>query len=118
MNIVLWMMQIAIAGMFAIAGGMKAFAPKQTLAEKMHYDTGKPLTAVRLLGWVELMAVAGLILPVALNILPVLTAWAAVGTAIVMAGAIVVHYKKNEMKVMPLVAALLIMSVVVAIYRF
>lgn len=118
MNIVIWIMQIAIAGMFAMAGGKKTFASKQTLVDQMHFDPGKPLLPVRVLGMVELLAVAGLILPVALGIMPSLTAWAAIGTGLVMVGAIVVHYKRNEMKVMPLVVGLLIMSVVVAVYRF
>jgi hypothetical protein len=118
MNIVLWIMQIAIAGMFAMAGGKKAFAPKQALVDQMHVDPDKSLLPIRLLGFVELLAVAGLILPVALGIMPSLTAWAAVGTGIVMVGAIVIHYKRKEMKVMPMVVGLLIMSVVVAAYRF
>lgn len=118
MNIVLWVMQLAIAGMFAMAGGKKTFASKQTLVDQMHFDPDKPLLPIRVLGVVELLAVAGLILPVALGIMPSLTAWAAIGTGIVMIGAIVLHYKRKEMKVLPLVAGLLVMSVVVAVYRF
>ncbi len=118
MNTVLWIMQIAIAGMFAMAGGKKAFASRKTLEEQMHFEPGKPLLPIRVLGVVELLAVAGLILPVALNIMPSLTAWAAVGTGIVMVGAIGVHYHRKEFKVLPLVAGLLVLSVIVAVYRF
>src|SRR3954467_2484289 len=95
MNIVLWLLQIVIAAFFLMAGYMKTFSPAQALEEKMHVKT-KQVPAYRTLGILELLAVAGLILPLVLNIAPWMTGITGIGTAMVMMGAIVIHFKKQE----------------------
>ena len=71
---------------------------------------------VKTIGGLEVLGALGLILPWALNIASVLTPLAAVGFAIIMAGAIVVHVRRKEPFIPQIV--LLILAVVVAWGRF
>ena len=52
------------------------------------------------------------------SILSVLTPIAAVCFAIVMVGAVVVHAQKHEYKVLPVLGVAIVLSLVVAYYRF
>jgi hypothetical protein len=73
---------------------------------------------VRLIGIVELLGAIGLVLPAALDIVPVLTPLAATGLAIVMALAVNTHRRRHEPSGMALTATLLAAALVVAWGRF
>jgi uncharacterized membrane protein YfcA len=53
-------------------------------------------TKIRLIGLVELLGAAGLILPAVTHIAPILVPLVAVGLVFVMVGAAVVHARRNE----------------------
>jgi DoxX-like family len=55
--------------------------------------------AVKSIGTLEVLAAVGLILPAALGIAPVLVPLAAVGLAVLMAGAIITHLRRHEAQV-------------------
>ncbi|HEY1706003.1 MAG TPA: DoxX family protein [Trebonia sp.] len=119
MNIALWIVAGLLAAMFLLAGGMKVVSPKEKLETTM-MEWAKTWSGPQLkaLGVVEVLGALGLILPRALNIAPVLTPLAAVGLAITMAGATVVHYRMKDYKGIGMPGVLLILAIVVAAGRF
>ena len=78
MNIVLWIIQVLLAGMYGMAGVMKAFQT-QKAKEQLPWAKNRSEAIVRFVGISELLGALGLILPLATGILPWLTPLAAVG---------------------------------------
>ncbi|MFD0531968.1 DoxX family protein [Kitasatospora arboriphila] len=60
----------------------------------------------------------GLVLPAALGVAPVLTAWAALGLALTMVGAAVVHARRKEYPGIAVNLVLLVLTATVAWGRF
>ena len=117
MNIVAWILQIVLAVAFLGAGGMKLARPRPALVSSgMGFAEDYTDTSVKLIGAIEVIGAIGLILPWLTGIAPVLTPIAAVGLALVMAGAVVVHVRRKEAFIPPLVLGVL--SLVVAVLRF
>ena len=81
MNVFLWVLQIALAALFAMAGVLKVSRPKEKLVADLPWVEDFSAGTVRLIGGLELLAAIGLILPAATGIAPVLTALAATGLA-------------------------------------
>ena len=118
MNIVLWICAGLLAAMFLMAGVMKVSMPKEKLLPTMKWAQAWSVPQLRALGTVEVLGAIGLILPWALNIAPVLTPVAAVGCAIVMAGAVVTHVRMKDYTGTGMPLALLVLAVIVAAGRF
>ncbi len=92
MNAGLWTAQILLAVLFLYSGSLKAFRSKESLIASGQSGVAPfPLPVIRLTAAAELLAVAGLILPRATGVAPVLTPIAAVGLMVVMIGAIASH---------------------------
>jgi uncharacterized membrane protein YphA (DoxX/SURF4 family) len=113
-----WALQIALALFFIAPAFMKLKTPKQQLIEQKRLAPDGSVVPIRVIGWLEVLGCVGIILPVLLGILPVLTPIAAIGFALVMIGAVAVHYKKAELKVIPMLVLAFIAAVYVAWYRF
>lgn len=105
LNFLIWILQGLLALWFVMPAYMKLTAD------------GLP-TPFRMLGVLELLGIIGIILPLWFNFLPVLTPITAVCFVIVMIGAFGVHFKKKEYKMLPGIFMALVLSVVVAYYRF
>jgi uncharacterized membrane protein YphA (DoxX/SURF4 family) len=117
MNIVAWILQIVLAVAFLAAGGMKLARPKPALVSAgMGYAEDYTDSNIKLIGAIEVIGAIGLIVPWLTGIAPILTPIAAVGLALVMAGAVVVHIRRKEQFVPPLVLGVL--ALVVAVLRF
>ncbi len=116
MNIVAWVLQIVLAVLFLGAGGTKLTQPKEKLQPKMGWVEPVEPRNVKLLAAAEILGALGLVLPWATGIAKVLTPLAAVGLAIVMAGAVIVHMRRKEPWYAQLV--LLLLCIVVAAVRF
>jgi uncharacterized membrane protein YphA (DoxX/SURF4 family) len=117
MNVVAWILQIVLAGAFLASGVMKAVRPKPALVSAgMGYAEDFSDSAIKAIGVIEIVGAVGLILPWILDVAPVLTPIAAVGLALVMAGAVVVHIRRKEQFVPALVLGVL--SLVLAVLRF
>jgi len=97
MNITLWILQAVLAFMFGMAGMMKATQSIPTLERKMGWVGEVPSWQVRLAGYAEILGAAGLLLPWALGVVPILTPLAAIGLAVIMLLAIPVHLRRDEM---------------------
>ena len=118
MNIALWIVAGVLAAVFLLAGVMKITMPKEKLLGTMAWAETWPEPRLKALGAVEVLGAIGLILPRALGIAPVLTPVAAVGCAIVMAGAVVTHYRMKDYPGIAMPTVLLILAIVVAAGRF
>jgi uncharacterized membrane protein YphA (DoxX/SURF4 family) len=119
MNVVLWIIAGLLAAAFLAAGAMKMLQPKEKLiASGMGWAADFSDTQVKLIGVVEVLAAIGLILPAALDIVPVLVPLAALGLVIVMVGAVVVHVRRKENQALLPGVVLLVLAAVVAWGRF
>ena len=96
MDIALWIIAASLAALFAAAGLMKLAQPRQQLAASgLGWTEDRTDAQVKGIGALEVLGSAGLILPAALGIAEVLTPVAALGLAVIMAGAIVVHLRRG-----------------------
>jgi hypothetical protein len=114
-NIALWIIQALLALVFIAAGGRKLVLAKDKVAESSH---GIAPTPIRLLGAVEVLGALGLILPGLTGIATFLTPIAAVGLAIIMVGAAVLHARHGEIKAIPVSVLIFILAAAVAWLRF
>lgn len=97
MNIFLWIIQGLLAAMFFMAGLIKLTKSKDDLKPKMG-DWVDVISnpAFRLIGLLELLAAIGLVVPMAIDFLPVLTPFAALGLTLTMVGAMILHLQRKE----------------------
>lgn len=117
MLIAYWIIAGLLAVAFLAAGLMKLTRPKEALASSglawvEDFTTGP----VKLIGAAEVTGALGLVLPPLLGIAPLLSPIAAIALAALMTGAVVVHIRRKEQFVAPLVLGLI--SVVAAIVGF
>lgn len=118
MNIALWVVQILLALVFAAAGIMKATQPTERLATNMGWVKDVAPWTVRLIGILEILGAIGLILPAATGIWPWLTPVAAVGLALTMVGAMIVHGRRGEFSGIGFNFVLLALAAFVVFGRF
>lgn len=119
MNVVLWIIAGVLAAAFLGAGLMKVAQPKEKLAASgMGWTEDFNAGAVKTIGALEILAAIGLILPAALGIASVLTPLAALGLALLMIGAAIVHARRNESQMIVANAVLLVLALVVVWGRF
>lgn len=119
MNVVLWVIAVVLGVAFIAAGTMKALRPKDQLAAMgMGWTDDYSAGAVKAIGVVEILAGIGLILPAAIDVLPVFVPLAALGLVIVMVGAMVVHARRKEYPVIGANVLLLLLAAVVVWGRF
>lgn len=115
MKIVLWIVQILLALVFAAAGSMKLFAFDKFAASAPALADQHGL--VTFIGIAELAGALGLILPRLTRIAPVLTTWAAVGLATIMVLATGFHLSRGETSHAVVTTILLALAVFVAYGR-
>jgi uncharacterized membrane protein YphA (DoxX/SURF4 family) len=119
MNLALWIVAIVLAAGFAGSGLMKLLVPKDKLVSSgQGWAQDYTPTNIRLIGVVELLGAAGLILPAVTHIAPILVPLAAVGFVLVMVGAATVHARRKEAMNIGVNAVLLALAVFVAWGRF
>jgi uncharacterized membrane protein YphA (DoxX/SURF4 family) len=119
MNLALWIVAIVLAASFAGSGLMKLLVPKDKLVSSgQGWARDYTPTNIRLIGVVELLGAAGLILPAVTHIAPILVPLAAIGLALVMVGAAAVHARRKETMNIGVNAVLLALAVFVAWGRF
>ncbi|GAB3431163.1 DoxX family protein [Actinophytocola sediminis] len=119
MNLTLWIVAGLLAAIFLASGLQKLFQPTEKLVAGGYgwvEDLGGG--TVKVIGVLEVMAAVGLILPAALDIVPVLVPLAAAGVVLLMAGAVVVHVRRHETRTVAVPLTLLAMAALVAWGRF
>jgi uncharacterized membrane protein YphA (DoxX/SURF4 family) len=118
-NVVLWIVAGLLAVAFLAAGLMKLTQPKKKLADSgMGWAEDFSDGAVKGIGALEVLGAAGLILPAALDIVPVLVPIAATGLALLMLGAAVTHARRKESTNIVVNIVLLALAAFVAWGRF
>jgi uncharacterized membrane protein YphA (DoxX/SURF4 family) len=119
-NLLAWILSGLLAALYLAAGTTKLLQPKEKLLASGNMNWVEDLDGGQLkaLASLEILGAIGLVLPWALDIAPVLTPIAAVGLALIQAGAIRTHLRRGEQQVLPLNVVLLVVAVVVAVLRF
>ena len=120
MTIALWIGQILLALIFALAGFRKVVLPVEQLRARWNWMRHFTTPAIRLIGGLEIVGVIGIIVPKATGYLPWLTPIAAMGLALTMVGAILTHVRLREPKAAgaPVVLLLLALFIVVGSFVF
>ena len=96
LNVILWIAQVVLAGMFIMAGYMKTTTPIEQLSASLPWTKDVPVWLVRFIGTAEFLGALGLILPSLLRIKPVLTPLAALGIIAIMVMAAIFHVTRTE----------------------
>lgn len=119
MNVALWIAQALLASMFLMAGVMKLIKPKKDLREKLgDWVDQYTSSTFKLIGLLELLGAMGLLVPIGLDILPILTPLAAIGLAMTMVGAIKIHADRKEHDKVKMNVALMTLALFIAVGRF
>jgi uncharacterized membrane protein YphA (DoxX/SURF4 family) len=113
MNIVLWIIAVVLAVAFLASGVVKLARSKEQLASNMGWVDDFPARTVKLIGALEILAAVGLVLPAALDILPVLVPLAALGLVLIMIGAGITHARRHETPVITINVVLGLLAAVV-----
>jgi|SRR5215212_5288547 len=118
METVIWTAQAFLAAAFTVVGLAKLAQSKERLAGSGQawvedFDDWQ----VKGIGALELLAATGLILPAALDLLPVLTALAASGVVLLMLGAGATHLRRGERHTLAVNVALGALALFIAIER-
>jgi hypothetical protein len=119
-NLTLWIAAGLLAALALSGGVTKTFVPKEKLAAHSGGEwTGHaPAGFVKTLGVLELLAAAGLILPAALDIAPVMVPVTAVCWTLLMVGAMITHARFGQFALSALNAAYLALAAFIAVGRF
>jgi uncharacterized membrane protein YphA (DoxX/SURF4 family) len=118
MNITLWIIQILLALVFLAAGLTHAGRPRLALAGRMAWVEDFTDVQVKGIGFLEVLAAIGLVVPPLLHVATFLTPLAGLGLVLLMAGAGATHLRRGELPNAAGNAVLLILAAVVAIGRF
>ena len=93
MNVVLWIVQVLLALVFAAHGWLFLAPPPEI---KVQMDANLPQWFQLFMGVAEVAAAIGLILPGLTRVMPFLVTWAAVGIVIIMVSATGYHAVRGE----------------------
>jgi hypothetical protein len=108
-----------LSSRFAGSGLMKLSVPKDKLVKSgQGWAQDFSPNKIRLIGFIELLGAAGLILPAVTHIAPILIPLAAIGLVLVMVGAAIVHARRHEAMNIAVNVVLLALAVFVAWGRF
>ncbi|MGI5128621.1 DoxX family protein [Pseudonocardia sp. CA-107938] len=117
MNLALWIAAGLLAAVALLGGITKTFVPKEKLAAQHGGEWTRDASAgfIKTLGVLELLAAAGLILPAALGILPIMGAVTAICWVLLMIGAMVTHARLGQPKLVGLNAVYLALAAFIAV---
>jgi uncharacterized membrane protein YphA (DoxX/SURF4 family) len=119
MNLALWIIAIVLAVAFVGSGLLKLVRSKdQLVASGFGWAEDYGPSTIRLIGVAEILGAIGLVVPAVVHVAPILVPLAAVGLAVVMIGAGVVHARRKETPMVAMNAVLLVLAVFVAWGRF
>jgi uncharacterized membrane protein YphA (DoxX/SURF4 family) len=120
MNLTLWIVAVLLAVVYLASGGGKLIVPKEKLAAAPGAGWVEDFSAgtVKAIGALEVLAAVGLILPAAIDIVPVLVPLAALGLMMIMVGAVITRIRRHEAKFMMADLAYLALAGFVAWGRF
>lgn len=118
MNVALWITAGLLAAAFLASGAQKLVQSREQLAAGLPWAEDLGPGTIKTIGVLEVAAAAGLILPAALDVAPVLVPLAAVGLALLMAGAALMHVRRHEAQAVVITLVVLAVCAVTAWGRF
>ena len=118
MNTELWIIQGLLSAFFIMPGIGKVSSSKQKHFEDGHLKSSDSIMSIRILGILELLGCIGIIVPWLTGIVPLLTPITAVCFCLVMVAGMILHSKKKDYKMLPMLVVVFAFSVLVAYYRF
>jgi uncharacterized membrane protein len=118
MSAVLWLLQIVLALVFLALGLLKVTRSRERLLRVAPWVEDFPDPIVTIIGVLELLGAAGVVLPAVFGVWTVLVPIAATGLGILLVGAVVEHLTRREIDQLPTPVALLIAAAAVAAGRF
>jgi hypothetical protein len=107
MNVAYWIVAALLAAFYLYAGGIKILRSQEQLRPMMGWVDRVPMPVVRLIGTLEVLGAAGLILPPLTGIAPWLAVAAATGLVLIQVGGISLHLSRGEARLIGLNIALL-----------
>jgi hypothetical protein len=117
-NVVVWVVTGILAAMMLLAGAMKLAKSKPELVESGQGWAGDFTPgSIKMIGTLEVLGAIGLIVPGAFDTASWLVGAAAIGIAILMAGAAVTHARRQEYPNIAVNVVLLVGAVFVAVER-
>jgi uncharacterized membrane protein YphA (DoxX/SURF4 family) len=118
-NTLLWILAAVLSAFFLLSGTKKLAQSKDALIESGYaWATDFNPPALKTIGTLEVLAAAGLILPAAVDIAPILVPLAATGLAVLMLGATILHLRRKETAVLALTLPLTALPLALALARF
>lgn len=111
MNVAYWIVAGVLALLYLYAGGKKLTQTREQVMPMMCWVDRMPMSAVRTIGVLELLGAIGLILPPLTGIAPALALAAAAGLVLVQVGAITVHLRRGEARLIGLNVVLLLAAI-------
>ncbi|MET7986874.1 MULTISPECIES: DoxX family protein [unclassified Streptomyces] len=96
MNVAYWIVAALLAAFYLYAGGLKILRSQEQLRPMMGWVDRVPMPVVRLIGTLEVLGAAGLILPPLTGIAPWLAVAAATGLVLIQVGGTAVHVSRGE----------------------
>lgn len=102
-----WIVAALLAAFYLYAGGKKITQSQERLQPMMGWVDTVPMPLVRLIGVLEVLGAAGLILPPLTGIASWLAIAAAIGLVLIQIGGIAVHLSRGEVRQIGLNIALL-----------
>lgn len=114
MEIAYWIVAGLLGVFYLYAGGKKAVQSKERLAPMMGWVDTVPMRLVRVIGAVEILGAAGLVLPPLTGIVPGLAMAAAIGLAALQVMAAGLHLSRGEARETGLNAALVVLAAAAA----
>lgn len=110
MTVAFWVVAGFLAVFYAYSGGNKVVRSRDALRPMMAWVDAMPFGLVRTIGTLEVLGALGLVLPALTGIAPWLAVAAAVGLVLVQVGALTLHLRRGETKVIGLNVALLVLA--------
>ena len=107
LRIGLWVVQVLLALVFAMSGGMKLAVPYQELLKQGPWVQRVPEGLVKFIGVAEVSGALGVILPAATRIKPLLTPLAAVGFVVIMVLASGLHLSLGQPPILQVILGVL-----------
>ncbi|CAM3214652.1 DoxX family protein [Stackebrandtia soli] len=118
MNVALWIVQVVLAVVFLGAGTLKTVRPKDQLRDQMAWVEDFSQGTIRFIGVTQILGAIGLVLPGLTGIATVLTPLAALGLAVTMVLAAIVHIRRSEWREIIVNVVLLVAAAFVVWGRF
>ncbi|MET8133089.1 DoxX family protein [Streptomyces sp. NPDC005251] len=108
MDVAYWIVAALLAAFYLYAGGIKILQSQERLQPMMGWVDRVPMPVVRLIGTLEVLGAAGLVLPPLTGVAPWLAVVAATGLVLIQVGGITVHVSRGETRMIGLNIVLLV----------